>query len=506
MSVLFTMKRICLALFCSLLSFSLSGEVKLPSILADNMVLQRQSEINLWGQAHPKSKITIKTSWNNKRYETLTNAEGKWLAKVSTPEAGGPYEISFDDGDELILKNILIGDVWICGGQSNMEMPVYGFFNQPVDNSIKAVIESEKLPIRFVTLRRNPQNEPQEDCPNGGWLTTSHENTPQISATAYFFAKQLTETTGIPIGLISSNWGASRIEAWMSPQAVAKVDGASPEKYVESKSVQEQPYKLYNGMIAPITNFTAKGFIWSHGASNRNEWYLYSDLQVELIKQWRTKWGNNEMPFIIIQKTYFEFQGEKQPVHVLLMEGQLKATQKLSNVYMCAVSDIYDEHYIHQPQKDVIGERTAYVALKHCYGRSALQVDPPLMHNVIYEGVKAIVSFENATLGLYPAHEAILGFELAGEDRIFYPAEARIVTIYPEQSSFPKEKERFQWFFDLHDRYQEAVVEITSPQVAKPVAVRYGFKNLTRTNLTNTFGIPVYPFRTDNWIERKPAY
>lgn len=500
------MKKIIAVFISSIFCLPLFGKVQLPQILADNMVLQRNAEVGLWGKSASNRELVVETSWNKKRYATKVDSNGDWKLKVQTPEAGGPYEITFDDGEVSKLQNILIGDVWICGGQSNMEMPVYGFLNQPVSNSIKAVVESEKLPIRFITLKRNPQEEAQTDCPNSGWLTTSHENTPQISATAYFFAKQITETTGVPIGLISSNWGASRIEAWMSPDFVKNVKGISLERYANSKSVQEHPFKLYNGMIAPITNFTAKGFLWSHGASNRNEWYLYSDLQTELIKQWRTEWGDENMPFIIIQKTYFEFGTEPQPVHVLLMEEQLKATQKLPNVFISAISDIYDEHYIHQPQKDVIGERTAFVALKHCYGRSALQVDPPILNSVNYEAGKAIVSFRNVTFGLYPSHEAILGFEVAGEDRIFYPAEARIVSITPEMPNFPEEKERYQWFFDLHDNYQESVVEVSSKEVPKPIAVRYGFKNLTRTNLTNTFGIPVYPFRTDDWIERKPAY
>ncbi len=483
---------------------SVCAEIKLPQILTDNMVLQRETDVNLWGSATPNKQVKVITSWNEAVYYTKSDSKGKWLVKVSTPQAGGPYDILLDDGSKLKLKNILIGDVWLCTGQSNAEMPMAGFFNQPVNNSLEEIVASSKYPIRFVTLKRNPSETVQTDCPTGGWLVTSAENTPKISASAYFFAKQMTESLGIPIGLISTNRGASRMEAWMSPQAVSQVENVPIEKYAKSKSITEHPYKHYNGMIAPITNYTAKGFIWIHGSANRFEWYQYADLMTNLIKQWRTEWKNDNMPFVIVQKTHFSFQGEDDDCkHVLVMEEQLKATSRLPNVSIVPTSDVVDYTYIHQSQKDVIGQRIAYTVLKNYYGYSSLHVDPPLIDAVKYEGGKAIVSFKNATFGLYPSHEAVLGFEIAGEDRVFYPAHAKIITIYPNETNFPKDKEENQWFFDLHDHYLEVAIELASEKVLSPIAVRYGFRNKIEMNLTNIFGIPAYPFRTDDWIERK---
>ena len=278
------MRHLLFATILTLLPSLLVAEVKLPSILGSNMVLQRNTEVTLWGTADAGKTVSITTSWNGKKYKVKTDTDGAWSLKVPTCEAGGPYSITFSDGKELVIDNILLGEVWVCGGQSNMEMPVAGFMNQPVEGCMQAVLDAENYPgIRMFTVPRNSSDEPVYDC-KAQWQCSTPASVSAFSATGYFFGLTLYKTLRIPIGLVTSNWGGTNIEAWMSKKSIDAIEGLDMERIAKWKGESSKPAGLFNGMIFPIANFTAKGFIWYQGCSNRINWYDYKDLQVGLIK------------------------------------------------------------------------------------------------------------------------------------------------------------------------------------------------------------------------------
>ena len=471
------MKKIAvLFLIMAVLPAVAGAKVKLPAILSDNMVLQREADVNLWGEAAPGEKVNIVTSWNKKRYRTVTDDEGKWSVKVSTPEAGGPYSVRISDGETVVLDNILIGDVWICAGQSNMEMPVIGFWGQPVNNSAETIVNSiNDRNVRFATVERQTSDYRMDDCKTG-WCVPSMATTPSFSAIGYFFAKEVSEVLDIPIGVINVSWGSARMESFMTRESILKVeDEKLYDRINRDKAIQKRPEMMYNGMLYPIHKYTAKGFLWNQGAANKQDWRTYADLMVEMVHLWRDLWGDDSMPFYNVQVAPFAFGKPDNIDMALIIEAQYEAVRRLENAYMVPMSDLGSGLCPHYAEKDVSGKRTAMTALVKTYGlESELIVDPPVMEKIIYNGNVVSVYFSNDDYGLCPRYEPIAGFELAGEDRVFHPAEAKL-------------------------NFKEKCVDVVCPEVSRPVAVRYAFRNQIRSNLTNTVGIPAYPFRSDRW-------
>ena len=286
---------------------AMHSKVTMPSIFADNMVLQQQTEVALWGTAKPNSKVVITTTWSKTKTVVDTGADGKWTAKLATPVAGGPYEITFNDGERLTLKNVLVGEVWFCSGQSNMEMPLKGWNTQPVEGYVDAVMTaSPKVQIRACKIPKTSAYEPQADVE-----ATWYENTPaevgEFSAVAYFFAKRLHDILGVPVGVIDVSWGGSRIEAWMSPELLkAKYADKLDLSHFETKNkgnrgTRHTPALLYNGMMHPLIGYTVKGFLWYQGCSNAYNPKLYVELQPDFVKMLREKWGNDNLPFYFTQ-------------------------------------------------------------------------------------------------------------------------------------------------------------------------------------------------------------
>ena len=269
------------------------AKVTLPSVIGSNMVLQRNTDVNLWGTAEANKKVKITASWTKEKFSVKADKDGKWATTIPTVDAGGPYTLTFDDGEKTELTNILLGEVWVCSGQSNMEMPVGGYMYQPVDGAMEHIKEAYKYSdIRMFTVPRCTSQTPVEDC-DTMWRESSPMTVRTFSAAAYFFGKQLQKMLKVPVGLITANWGGTRIEAWMSKEAL---DG------VQSRNVDfDKKYRgpnsnnvLYNGMISPINKFTAKGFIWYQGCANRYNWFDYAALQTAMIKGWRKDWGNDK--------------------------------------------------------------------------------------------------------------------------------------------------------------------------------------------------------------------
>ncbi|MGN1212024.1 MAG: sialate O-acetylesterase [Candidatus Cryptobacteroides sp.] len=471
------MKRSLIFLIIILLTGWVAGaKVELPSILSDNMVLQRESDVNLWGKSEPGSRIRVSVSWDKRKYKTVADESGNWILAVRTPEAGGPYSIEISDGEPVVIGNVLIGDVWICAGQSNMEMPVIGFWGQPVYDSAKAIVysENEKL-VRFTTVERQTADYPLEDC-TSHWYEPSMKTTPSISAIGYFFAREVSEILHIPIGVISVAWGSARMESFMTKESVIKVEGEEfYNKIKRNKAIQTRPETIFNGMIAPVTKFTSKGFLWDQGAANRSEWRDYAELTVEMVRLWRELWGNEDMPFYNISLTSLPMGKASGTDVPLIMEAQYKAVNMMDNAYIVPLTDVEAGLTPHSPDKQMIGERTAMIALVKTYGlESELVVDPPVVRDVIYDGGTVSVYYDNDCYGLCPRYEPVKGFELAGNDRVFHSAEARL-------------------------DFKEKCIKVTCKEVPEPVAVRYAFRNRIESNLTNTIGMPALPYRSDDW-------
>ncbi len=479
------MKKLLILILATLFSAGISAKIQLPALLQDNMVLQQQTEANLWGKAEPQKKVTVITSWDKKKYTTQADENGAWKVAVSTPAAGGPYSITISDGDKIELNNIMIGEVWICAGQSNMQMPVAGFKGQPVDGSNEAILEGAKdKNIRMFIVKREISQTPLDDChTDTGWREASTESIAEFSATGYFFGKNLYDVLDIPIGLIEADWGGTCIESWMSEEAAKKVqpDQARDMKFGEVN----QTARLFNAMIYPLSNYTAQGFIWYQGESNIHMYGVlqdisaYSRLMQEMVTLWRGIWGKEDMPFYFVQIAPYEYWGTDRIEVPLIVEQQLDAMDKIPYSGMASTTDIGDKIYIHPSDKPSVGKRLALLALKETYKEEGVVAHSPRFKEARFENGKAYVTFtSDATLGPCLANR-ILGFEIAGADKVFIPAHAEFV---------PNKQE----------------IVVSSEIVAEPVAVRYAFRNVPKAaELYNCGGLPAFPFRTDSWNDAR---
>ncbi|MDD4439453.1 MAG: sialate O-acetylesterase [Tissierellia bacterium] len=481
-------KTIVFLLIIFVLVVKTEAQLKLPALLSSNMVLQRNTEVNLWGESAPHSKVTISTSWDNKEYFVKSDHQGKWRTKVNTVDAGGPYKIIFKVDDESIaLDNVLLGEVWIVSGQSNMEMPMGGFMYQPIDNSLDNIIESNQYPnIRLFTVPIKSSEKPLYDC-ESEWHVSSPKSVTNFSAVGYFFGKTISKVLNIPIGLISSTWGGSNIESWMTYSSLDSIKGIDHDFAKSGKSENSIPERLFNGMIVPISNFTARGFIWYQGESNRKNWYDYKELQIALVKLWRKSWKNPNMPFYITQLAPYNYEGKDLRSLPLVIEAQYKAIEEIPYSGIAATTDLGNPTCIHPQKKQDIGQRLAFLALKNDYGVEGLPAPAPTFKSFVRDGKKMILSFNNVSKEYdwnnpnsfkgYSDDGYIKpkGFEIAGSDGIYYPAESN-----------------YQWW--------KNTIEVWSDSIDNPVAVRYAFKNYCRdANVVTLLGQPLAPFRTDSW-------
>lgn len=469
-------------LWAFLLSFSflpaIQAKVQLPAMMSNHMVLQQNASVSLWGRADGK-KVTVKTSWNKRTYQTATDKDGNWTVKVETP-AGGytPYTITISDGTPLTIDDVLVGEVWICSGQSNMEMRIMGNAAQPVENSLQTLLDAGNYRnrIRFITVPRTQDTEPRTDFDGKKWEVAAPETAIDCSAVAYYFARQLTSSLGIPVGLVINSWGGSGIEAWMDEPTLATVKGANIEALKSTKrEVHHRLSCLYNSMLWPVKDFTARGFLWYQGESNLSDYKIYDRMMAAMVERWRELWHDSEMPFYYVQIAPYQYKGSRETDAALLRETQMAATRIIPHSGIVPTTDIGDEYCIHPSHKEEVGLRLATLALTQTYGIRRLPSNGPMMTKVEYSGNKATVTFNHASAGLFPTFSNLEGFEISGADKKFYPAKAKVIG-------------------------RGNKVEVWCEEVAQPVAVRYAFHNYVgNTTLRNTFGLPAFPFRTDTW-------
>ncbi|MBC9797155.1 sialate O-acetylesterase [Sinomicrobium weinanense] len=455
--------------FLMLLGVSLRAEVKLPAIFKDNMVLQQQTEAPVWGKASPGKEIKVTTSWDNKSYTTSTDKTGNWKLAVSTPVAGGPYSVTISDGVELELNNVLIGEVWICSGQSNMHFPMKGYYNQPMLGSNRAIATSYNPSIRLFTVDQKISLETLDDL-GGQWTECTPEEVAKFSATAYFFGKMLQETLGVPVGLISTSWGGSPIESWMDEATLKTFEEVNLPKKEAKNFTHKSPTTLFNAMIHPLIGYGIRGAIWYQGEGNRHTPELYRKLMPEMVKSWRKAWDRGEFPFYYVQIAPYNYK--ENGISAFFREAQLRALSEITNSGMACLMDAGDKNCIHPPDKRKAGERLAYLALDKTYGKKGFASSGPVLKDVEVEGNRVKLTFSNASNGLTAFGKELENFQIAAKDKVFHPAKAIItkegITVYSEN-------------------------------VESPVAVRYAFQDYAMGDLFNTEGLPASSFRTDSW-------
>ena len=453
---------------------TINAKVVLPKIFASGMVMQQQTDANLWGEAKADATVKIATSWNKKTVSVKAGNDGKWTAKIQTPAAGGPYSITFNDGEKTVIGNILVGELWICSGQSNMEMPMKGFKNQPVENAVEDILHSGDSKMRLFTVKRTSLFQPATDVV-GEWKEASPEAVRNFSATAYYFGRELRRMLNVPVGLIVTSWGGSSCEAWMNRdwlKAFPQIELPASQETIKSKN--RTATVLYNGMLRPLIGVSMRGVIWYQGEENVSRSGYYADLFSRMIKGWREEWKEGDFPFYYCQIAPYDYNiiGWGQYNSAFLREQQAKAEKMNKNVGMACLMDAGLEYGIHPRKKQLAGMRLALLALDKTYGIKGITSETARYKDVEFKGDTAVITFERAGMWVY-GKDGLKSdlFEVAGEDRVFHPAKAWI---------------------------ERSKLYVKCDEVKKPVAVRYAFKDWADGDLFCD-GLPVSSFRTDNW-------
>lgn len=451
------------------------AEIRLPKCFSDHMVLQRERPLSVWGWEDAGTEVTV--SLGGTQQTVTANAEGKFLVTLDAMQAGGPHELMVKGTTEIVLKDILIGDVWLCSGQSNMEWPIAASANPEQE-----IANANHPQIRHLKIEHTPMASAQEDVvTQDGWEVCSPETVNDFTAVGYFFGRKLQSELNVPIGLIGSNWGGTRIEPWTPPagfRSVAALDEMAndlenyPEKTKDGKVNHQSALALYNGMIHPLIQLPIRGAIWYQGESNNGEGMLYRDKMEALIRGWREVWQQPQMPFYFVQLAPFRYGGENIEL-AYIWEAQLAAA-KLPNTGMAVTVDISNLTDIHPKNKQDVGLRLALWALANEYKQADVVYSGPLFQSALPEGDKIKVTFDHAAGLKTNDGQAVSHLMVAGADKKFYPALGQI---------------------------NGDALWVSSPLVETPVAVRYAFHGLAEPNLVGGTGLPASPFRSDDWSD-----
>lgn len=457
------------------------AEIVLPDIVGDNMVVKQNAEVRMWGWSDSSEPVTVVASWapDVKLSARPAADSGRWDVLLPTPAASfEPATITVSDSDDVVtIGNVLVGEVWFCSGQSNMEMPLRGFWTQPVEGAVEAVAYSGSYPgIRVAKVPKRLAYEPQ-DRVESPWKVSAPRNARDFSALAYFFAQSLTRLLNVPVGIIDCSYGGSKVESW---QSRAVVD-TYPEFDVEAEradSTMNDWYRataMYNAMLHPLVGYTISGFLWNQGESNVGCHDTYALHLSDMVKQWRDEWNQGELPFYFVEIPGWNYGNPDGIDAALLRESQHHAADIIPSSGIVCTADLvypFEVNDIHARRKREIGERLAFMAAARTYGIEGTPIEYPKFRSMeAGEGGKAILSFDNAWEGFTPNTE-LEGFEAAGADGVFHPAHAI-------------------------ENPQTLKIEVTCPEIEKIEVIRYNFKNFAIGKVFNVLGLPLIPFRTD---------
>jgi sialate O-acetylesterase len=454
-----------------------AGEIRLPAILGDNMVLQAGKLIPIWGTAGPDEEITVRLG--EAKVSAHADAGGRFQARLPAQSPGGPVEVTIagSSGTSRTIKNVLIGEVWICSGQSNMEWPL-----KVSNGGEEAIAAADHPTLRLFTVSKAVSEKPEGDC-KGTWAASSPQTAPGFSAVGYFFGLELLRELKVPVGLVNTSWGGTPAESWTSSRALGAEASLKPlldrwEKTLAEKPEEKgspfRPANIYNGMIAPLVPLAICGAIWYQGESNADRAGEYRTLFPAMIRNWRADFGQGDFPFLFVQLANF-MERKSEPgdsAWAELRDAQLHTLRTVPGTGMAVIIDIGEAKDIHPHNKLDVGKRLARWALSAEHQKDLVR-SGPLFASMKREGDRIQLSFDHAQSGLKAAEGGSLkGFAVAGEDRKWVWAEAKI---------------------------EGGQVVVSSPSVKGPVAVRYGWADNPECNLQNAAGLPASPFRTDDW-------
>ena len=461
--------------FLLVLAGSVSAKVVLPAIFSDNMVLQQNAQVNLWGKATPGERVSVKASWTNKTVTTKAAADGKWTVKLKTPAAAKGQSVTVSGENTITINNVLVGEVWLCTGQSNMEYPVSRHPDKKWMTGMITEAEEMKdadypeLRLFRVEHQLAPDGE-MDDC-QGRWLVCTPKNLYDFSAVGFVFGRRLHKELNVPVGMIQSTWGGTHAESWTkmsvmknNPLYADVLEDFALKNVKQEKGYCKVPATLWNGMIHPILGYTVKGNIWYQGESNAHNMEAHEKLFHLLTKNWRENWAE-ELPFYYVQLSSID-----RPSWPWFRDSQRRMLQSIPNSGMAVSSDHGDSLDVHPRHKREIGERLAHWALNKTYGHEILP-SGPLYRSVIFKDSTAYVTFDYGK-GMHSSDgDKLRTFEIAEHDGLFVPAEAQII--------------------------DGKTVKVWSGQIRNPKFVRYGWQPFTRANLVNEAGLPASTFRSE---------
>jgi sialate O-acetylesterase len=475
--------------------------LKVASVLSDNMVLQQGTIVPVWGWASDGETVTV--TFRDQKVSARTR-HGKWLVKLRDLKPGGPDVLTISASSQIELTNVLVGEVWICSGQSNMDWPLSKAFAAEGD-----IASATNSMIRLCTVPKIKSDTPLQDVKfddMNGWREAKTQTVPTFSAVAYYFGRELHKARGVPIGLIQTSWGGSPAEAWTARPVLESNSRYAKEiieKYAADQAVYLQalaefeekqaelirikspkkimvprapwkPSELYNGMVAPLIPYAIRGVIWYQGESNATRAHQYRSLFPHMIRNWRHDWQQGDFPFLCVQLAPFK-PIQPQPVEsewAELREAQLMATKILPQVGMAVITDVGEERDIHPTKKAPVGERLSLAARALAYNEP-LTYSGPIYRKMVINEDRILLHFDHVGSGLEVRGSNLKGFSICGEDRKFYWG---IAEILPGN-----------------------IISVRSPNVPNPVAVRLGWADYPVVNLWNKEGLPASPFRTDSF-------
>ena len=462
------MKHILLTLvILSVFSMNMFGKITLPSVFSDNMVLQQNSKVAIWGWAGPGETVKIVASWNSKdTVKVKADNTSEWKTSIQTIGAGGPYTIKILGSGNAELKNVMLGEVWICSGQSNMEMSV----NWKLINGEEEALKANNPNIRIFHIQKIGAEYPQQTC-EATWTMCTPETMRATSATGYFFARELQEKLHVPVGIIVSAWGGTPAEVWIEKSRVENNPELNKSKITEHYDWwPSAPGTLYNSMISPIVPYGIAGAIWYQGEANTGNYPIYSLLMKTLIENWRSDF-KKDFPFYLVQIAPYNYgdKGTSQYVR----EQEEMVTKIVPNTGMVVISDLVDNiKDIHPKNKLDVGKRLANYALAETYKQNIGAYKSPAFQSMQVTKDKVRLTFSNVITGLKSTGKTPAQFLIAGEDKNFVSATAKM---------------------DGNN------IVLSSKLVKTPVAVRFCFDNTSMPDVFSTEGLPLAPFRTDKW-------
>ncbi|MBX3436820.1 MAG: sialate O-acetylesterase [Planctomycetaceae bacterium] len=501
---------------CLLLTSVSAADLRLPSIFGDKMVLQRDMPVPVWGWANPGEKVTV--TFRDQTQTVTADGDGKWSARLQPLAVGDAATLQVAAGqDKVELSDVLVGEVWVCSGPSNMQWSVQ--LGLDPDLEAAAALHPD---IRLFQVPMVTATEPQEDV-EAKWTNCTPETIPTFSAVAYYFGRNLHDVLQVPVGIVQTAWGGTRAEAWTSPEMMASVTAFQPildsweksaaaynpdtarkdyeqalakweEESAKAKAdgkpaprkpqMQEDPRRsphhhstLFNAMIAPLSPFAIRGAIWYQGESNANRAYQYRTLMPSMIQSWRDDWQQGDFPFYMVQLANFREIGAEpgDSDWAELREAQMMTIDALPNVGVACITDLGAAKDIHPKNKQDVGKRLARLALADVYGlASSIIRSGPVYDSVEFADGKATVKFKTGGSRVASWYgEPLKGFAVAGEDK--------------------------KWVWANAKATGEDTIEVWSASVPEPVAVRYNWSDNPQGNLLNAHMLPAYPFRTDDW-------